>query len=524
MTRLFIRKSVQDCENDILERGGLKRSLGKWHLTALGVGATIGAGIFATTGTAIVGDQFRPGAGPAIILSFLLTAVTCGFAALCYAEFAAMVPISGSAYTYAYASLGELVAWIIGWDLIIEYAVGNIGVAIGWSGYFRELLTHFGLHLPAWLATDYRSAHMAAEAVANGAADASSQYLASALAAAPRLGGFPVIVNLPAFLIVALITMVLVIGIRESANSNTAMVVLKVAIILFFCAVGATLIRPENWNNPATGGFAPNGFAGISAGAAIIFFSYIGFDATSTAAEEARNPARDMPFGIIMSLVVCTVLYIVLAFVMTGMAPWQQLGTPEPMITALALAEGSPRLLVVSRFIVSLGAVIAMSSVLLVFQLGQPRIFLSMARDGLLPPFLAKVHPRFRTPYVGTILTGLFVATFAAFANIAEVVDLTNIGTLFAFVLVSFGVIVLRRREPDRVRPFRVPWVPVTPLISIFFCIYLMFQLPRLTWIRFGIWLLLGLAIYFWYGIRHSRLRQAAERAEETEMTERTGT
>jgi APA family basic amino acid/polyamine antiporter len=514
MSRLFLRKSVQDCENDIIERGGLKRSLGKWHLTALGVGATIGAGIFATTGTAIVGDPLRPGAGPAIVLSFLLTALTCGFAALCYAEFAAMVPISGSAYTYAYASLGELVAWIIGWDLIIEYAVGNIGVAIGWSGYFRELLSHFGLSVPAWLATDYRSAQMAADAVAGGATDATSQYLASALTSAPHVLGFPVVANLPAFLIVAAITVVLVIGIRESANSNNAMVLLKIGIILFFCAVGSTLIRPENWTNPATGGFAPNGFAGISAGAAIIFFSYIGFDATSTAAEEARDPARDMPFGIIMSLVVCTVLYVVLAVVMTGLAPWKQLGTPEPMITALALAQGSPKLIAVSRLIVSLGAVIAMSSVLLVFQLGQPRIFMSMSRDGLLPPFLARVHPRFKTPYIGTIITGLFVATFAAFANIAEVVDLTNIGTLFAFVLVSAGVIVLRKQEPDRLRPFRAPWVPVTPIISIVTCLYLMLQLPRLTWIRFGVWLLLGLVIYFMYGVRNSRLAKAAAAAK----------
>jgi basic amino acid/polyamine antiporter, APA family len=514
MSRLFLRKSIQDCEDDILERGGLRRSLTKWHLTALGIGATIGAGIFATTGTAIVGDALRPGAGPAIVISFLLTALTCGFAALCYAEFAAMVPISGSAYTYAYASLGELVAWIIGWDLIIEYAVGNIGVAIGWSGYFRELLSHFGLSLPAWLATDFRSAHQAAEAVAAGSANASAHYLASALTTAPDLFGFPVIANLPAFLIVALLTVVLVIGIRESATSNNAMVLLKIGVILFFCAVGATLIRPENWNNPALGGFAPNGWAGISAGAAIIFFSYIGFDATSTAAEEAKDPAKDMPFGIIMSLIVCTVLYIILALVMTGMAPWKQLGTPEPMITALALAEGSPKLLSISRLIVSLGAVIAMSSVLLVFQLGQPRIFMSMSRDGLLPPFLSRVHPRFKTPYIGTIITGLFVATFAAFANIAEVVDLTNIGTLFAFVLVSAGVIVLRRLEPNRHRPFRAPLVPLTPIISIVACLYLMLQLPKLTWIRFGIWLALGLLVYLFYGMRHSRLGQRAERRE----------
>ncbi len=512
MSQLFRRKTVAEFDSDIAERGGLRRTLNKWHLTALGVGATIGAGIFATTGTAIVGDSARPGAGPAIVLSFILTAVACGFAALCYAEFAAMVPVSGSAYTYAYASLGEFVAWIIGWDLIIEYAVGNIGVAIGWSGYFRELVSHFGLDLPAWLATDPRSAHLAATAIAGGASDASSQYLASALTTAPHVFGLPIIANLPAFLSVAVITVVLVIGIRESANANNAMVLLKIGIILFFIAVGAFLIRPANWTDPAQGGFAPNGFAGISAGAAIIFFSYIGFDAVSTASEEAKDPGKDMPFGIIMSLVICTVLYIALSLVMTGIAPWKTLGTPEPMITALAQANGPPGLINASRFIVALGAVIAMGSVLLVFQLGQPRIFFSMSRDGLLPKLFAKVHPKYKTPYVGTILTGLFVAVFAAFANIAEVVDLTNIGTLFAFVLVSLGVIVLRRKEPERKRPFRVPGVPFTPLISVAACLYLMRQLPKITWIRFGVWLLAGLVIYFLYGMWHSRLagRQAA--------------
>jgi APA family basic amino acid/polyamine antiporter len=506
MRQLFRRKSVAECESDIAERGGLKRHLTRWHLTALGVGATIGAGIFATTGTAIVGDAARPGAGPAIVLSFILTAVACGFAALCYAEFAAMVPISGSAYTYAYASLGEFVAWIIGWDLIIEYAVGNIGVAIGWAGYFRELVSHFGIEIPAWLATDPRTASMAAAAVAAGATDATNLFFASAVSNAPHILGIPIIANLPAFLVVAVITVVLVIGIKESANTNNAMVLLKIGIILFFIAVGLFLLRPSNWTNPALGGFAPNGFKGISAAAAIIFFSYIGFDAVSTASEEAKNPGKDMPFGIIMSLVICTVLYIALSLVMTGIAPWNTLGTPEPMVTALAQANGPPALINASRFIVALGAVIAMGSVLLVFQLGQPRIFFSMARDGLLPPVFAKVHPKYRTPYVGTILTGLFVATFAAFANIAEVVDLTNIGTLFAFVLVSVGVIVLRRQEPDRPRPFRVPGVPFTPLISVAACLYLMLQLPSVTWKRFGVWLLAGLVIYFLYGLRHSRL------------------
>jgi APA family basic amino acid/polyamine antiporter len=512
MNGLFARKSVAECENDILERGGLKRSLNKWHLTALGIGATIGAGIFATTGTAIAGDPVRLGAGPAIVFSFLLTAVACGFAALCYAEFAAMVPISGSAYTYAYASLGEFVAWIIGWDLIVEYAVGNIGVAIGWSGYFRELLSHFGLDLPAWLATDFRSAHNAAAAIAGGATDPVNTYLASGITEAPHLFGFPVIANVPAFLVVALITVILVIGIKESATSNNAMVLLKIAIILFFLAVGAFFLKPSNWNNPVTGGFAPNGFAGISAGAAIIFFSYIGFDAVSTAAEEARDPAKDMPFGIIMSLVITTVLYIAISVVMTGLAPWQQLGTAEPMITALQYADGPPAVLKMSRLIIAIGAVVAMGSVLLVFQLGQPRIFMSMSRDGLLPPFFSRVHPRFKTPYIGTIITGCFVATFAALANIAEVVDLTNIGTLFAFILVSLGVIVLRKVDPDRPRPFRVPWVPITPLISVVACFYLMYQLPGITWIRFGVWLLVGLVLYFLYGVRHSRIRNAVGR------------
>ena len=518
MNQLFARKSVADFEADVAQHGGLKRTLGKWHLTALGIGATIGAGIFATTGTAIVGDAARPGAGPAVIYSFVLTAVACGFAALCYAEFAAMVPIAGSAYTYAYASIGEFVAWIIGWDLSIEYAVGNIGVAIGWAGYFRELINHFGLDLPPWLATDYRSAHDAfvqvGTAAGQAAADATTKYLAAAWSTAPHIGGIPFIMNLPAVAVVAVITVILVIGIRESADANNAMVLLKIGIILFFIAIGLFLIKPHNWSNPGTGGFNPNGFAGISAAAAIIFFSYIGFDAVSTAAEETRDPPKDMPFGIIMSLVVTTVLYIAISVVMTGMAPWKQLGTAEPMITALQYASGPPGLLNASRLIIALGAVIAMGSVLLVFQLGQPRIFFSMSRDGLLPPFLAKIHPKYKTPYVGTIITGVFVAGFAAFANIAEVVDLTNIGTLFAFVLVSAGVIFLRRIEPDRPRPFRVPWVPITPLISIVSCAYLMLQLPSVTWLRFAIWLLIGLVIYFTYGLTHSTLRRKAARAK----------
>jgi APA family basic amino acid/polyamine antiporter len=319
-------------------------------------------------------------------------------------------------------------------------------------------------------------------------------------------GDIPLIINLPAVAIVALLTIVLVYGIRESATTNSLMVLVKVGIVLFFIAVGAFFIRPENYT--AHGGFAPNGFRGITSAAAIIFFAYIGFDAVSTAAEETKDPAKDMPFGIIASLAVTTVLYILVALVMTGMTPWQQLDTAEPMLTAMQHSGGSSRLLSFAQFVIALGAVFAMASVLLVFQLGQPRIFFSMARDGLLPAWAAKVHPRFRTPHVTTILTGLFVGIFAAFANIDEVVQLTNIGTLFAFAIVAAGVLVLHYREPNRVRPFRTPWMPFTPIAAIAACLFLMFQLPFVTWVRFLVWLGAGLLIYLVYGYRHSRLRR----------------
>jgi len=509
MSQLLARKNVDQLTAEVSGEGhGLRRVMGKWDLTALGVGAVIGAGIFATTGTAIAGEiGVRPGAGPAIVLSFVLTAFTCGLAALCYAEFASMVPVAGSAYTYAYASLGELVAWIIGWDLIIEYAVGNIAVAISWSGYFRELIAHFGIGIPTWMTTDYRTAYQAAEAVAAGSTDPRTLDLASAVTSAPELLGVPVVLNVPAVLIVAAITALLVYGVRESALSNTIMVLLKVGILMFFVAVGVFFIDPEHYT--AHGGFAPNGFAGIRAAAAIIFFSYIGFDAVSCAAEEAKDPARDVPFGIIASLVICTVIFILVAAVMSGMAQWSELGTAEPMLTALNLASGNEALLGFSRVVVAIGAVIAMTTVLLVFQMGQPRIFYSMARDGLLPAWAAKVHPKFRTPHVTTIITGVFVAFFAAFANINEVVDLTNIGTLFAFALVSIGILVLRAKEPDRPRTFRTPFSPWVPLLSAGSCVFLMVQLPTVTWIRFGLWLAIGLVLYFVYGYRKSKLRRA---------------
>ncbi|HEY3567075.1 MAG TPA: amino acid permease [Thermoanaerobaculia bacterium] len=493
----------------------LRRSLGAFQLTLLGIGAIIGAGIFSTVGTAAAGGGGHAGAGPAIALSFVLTAVTCGFAALCYAEFASMVPVSGSAYTYAYATLGELVGWIIGWDLIIEYAVGNVAVAISWSGYFQELLHNVGIDLPGWLCIDYRSAAQAAQQVADAQAHGGAAAVkalgdvvlqaAQALAAAPRLLSVPVVLNLPAFLIVMLITVVLVIGIRESAWFNSAMVLLKLAIITFFVILGFHYVKTSNWHP-----FAPNGYHGIFTAAAIIFFAYIGFDAVSTAAEETKNPKRDMPIAILSSLVVCTLIYILVALVLTGMLPWRQLDTAEPLATAFsALGLKWPTI------IISLGAVFATTSVLLVFQLGQPRIFFSMARDGLLPEWAARVHPKYRTPHVTTWLTGIVVAAFSAVANINEVVELTNIGTLFAFVLVCVGITILRYKDPDRQRPFRVPFGPwLVPMLGALFCIFLMFYLPPTSWWRFIGWLVLGMSIYFSYGYTHSVVGKESGRPE----------
>jgi basic amino acid/polyamine antiporter, APA family len=494
MRQLFARVNV-DAQNASGAEGGLRRVLGKWDLTALGVGAIIGSGIFTSSGSAIAGGGEHLGAGPAIVISLVLTAIACGFAALCYAEFAAMVPVSGSAYTYAYAALGEIIAWIIGWDLIIEYAVGNVAVAVSWSGYFCELLKMFGLNVPTWLSTDYRSA---------------IHGLPSPEAAAAVLAGIPIIFNLPAVVIVMVITWILVRGVKESARSNFWMVVLKLTIIIAFVVVGAFYVHPGNWT--AHGGFAPNGFKGIGSAAAIIFFAYIGFDAVSTASEEAKDAKRDMPFGIIASLIICTVLYILVSLILTGIAPWNKVDTPEPMLDVLKFAGSQGFVLSAARLFVGLGAVIAMSSVLLVFQLGQPRIFFSMARDGLLPPWAAKIHPKYQTPHVTTIITGIFVGTISGLVNIDEAVELTNIGTLFAFVLVAIGVIVLRVREPNRPRPFRVPGSPVTPALAVVSCGYLMTQLPLITWIRFGVWLAIGLGLYFVYGFKHSKLRAPGSR------------
>lgn len=502
--RLFRRKPVPDARDGSGHiPSDLRRSLGVWQLTALGVGAIIGAGIFSGAGTAVAGGPHHLGAGPALVVSYILVAVACGFAALCYAEFASLIPQSGSAYTYAYATLGELLAWIIGWDLIIEYAVGNIAVAVSWSAYFQTLLRGFGLGFPAWLATDARTAHQAYLAIQADPtiAAASTVEAAQAWLSAPDILGVHLIFNLPAVLIVALITWVLVVGIRESAWVNTALVVLKLGILFFFVAIGAFWVRPENWTP-----FAPNGWAGITSGAALIFFAYIGFDAVSTAAEEARDPQRDMPRAMMWSLGITSLLYIVVTLVLTGLVPWTQHGTADPL--AQAFTERGYHWV---AGIISFGAVVAMASVLLVFQLGQPRIFYSMARDGLLPQWAARIHPRFRTPVVTTVITGVFVAFFSAFANINEVIELTNIGTLFAFVLVAVGVLVLRIREPERHRPFRTPFVWFVAPAAIVSCGFLMLQLPRITWERFIIWLLVGLVIYLFYGYRRSRLGTAVE-------------
>ncbi|MHB1686988.1 MAG: amino acid permease [Ignavibacteriaceae bacterium] len=470
----------------------LKRVLGAFDVVMLGIGAIIGAGIFATIGTAAAGDAMRPGAGPALMLSFVLTAIACGFAALCYAEFSAMVPISGSAYTYSYGTLGELVAWIIGWDLIIEYAVGNVAVAISWSNYFKTFVAGFGIIIPDWMSIDYRTAAK----------------IPGLLEHAPHILGVPIVFNLPAFSIVALITVVLVLGIRESARLTTVMVIIKLAVLGLFIWVGFHYVKPANWVP-----FAPNGWSGIQAGAAVVFFAYIGFDAVSTVAEEVKNPKRDLPIGIIGSLIVSTIIYILVAGVFTGIIPYKAL------VKTLSTSQAEPLTLAIQYAniknwgnflvgVIAFGSVIAHTAVLLVFQLGQPRIFFSMARDGLLPQSFAKVHPKYRTPYVTTIFTGLIVGVTAMFTTIDEMVDLTNIGTLFAFMLVCAGIIILRKKEPDRPRAFKTPWVPFIPLLGIAACFYLVLGLPWITWIRFAGWLVIGMVVYFSYGYKRSLLRK----------------
>ena len=472
----------------------LRRTLGPWSLTAMGIGAVIGSGIFILTGTAAAGETLsyksilhapvldllmhgtnalsmtgRAGAGPAITLSFLLTAIACSFAALCYAELASMIPIAGSAYTYAYATLGELVAWIIGWDLILEYAVSNMAVAVGFSAYLNDVLDNvFGWHLPAKLANP------------------------------PIVGGeftgnwF----NISALLVLMVLTWILVKGVRESASTNNVMVIIKIAAILIFVIGAARAVDTSNWKP-----FAPNGFPAVLTGAAIVFFTYIGFDSVSTAAEECRRPQRDLPFGIIMTLVICALLYISVALVLTGIARYDTLNNAAPVANALKVLGYNG-----IRQWVSIGAIVGMLSSLLVFQYGQARIWFAMSRDGLLPKMFAKVHPVHKTPHISTWIAGLVVGIPAGIWDIGTFADLANIGTLFAFIIVSLGVIVLRKTQPDRPRGFRVPGSPWLPMISIAFCLVLMMALPLETWVRFFVWLVIGFAIYFPFGRKHSAL------------------
>jgi len=511
-SQLFRCKSIDqllsDCENAEVR---LKKSLGWLSLTSLGIGAVIGSGIFTIIGTAIAGQKFqassilnaplleylihrsasfgRPGAGPAIALSFILVAIVCGFASVCYAELAAMIPIAGSAYTYTYATMGELIAWIIGWDLILEYAVSNMAVSVGFSAHMVGLLDWFGLHPdPRWISPAYLPGGL-------------NDLQGNALYAPGWHFGF----NWPAFIIVMLLTVILVRGIKESARTNNIMVLLKVIAILVFVGFAAKFIHPANYHP-----FAPNGWPGILTGGSIVFFTYIGFDSVSTAAEECTSPQRDLPIGIIATLVICTLLYIAVVVVLTGLVRWETLvDDAAPVVNTLKKLHFSG-----VRLVVLIGALMGMISSLLVFQLGQARVWFAMSRDGLFPRIFGRVHPRFRTPDFSTWMAGFVVGIPAGLLDIGTLADLSNIGTLFAFALVAGGVLILRYREPDRHRAFRAPGGPLAPILTIFTCLLLMAGLPIMNWIRFFVWMILGLVLYYFYGRKHSTLR-AANRAQE---------
>jgi basic amino acid/polyamine antiporter, APA family len=505
-----IDKLISDSERP---EHALKKTLGPVSLTALGIGAVIGSGIFTVIGTAIAGEQFptasientplidyvlrhtamlgRPGAGPALALSLVLVAIVCAFTGLCYAELASMIPIAGSAYTYTYATMGELVAWIIGWDLILEYAFSNMSVSVGFAAHVVDLLDWFGIHPPLrWISPAY---------LPEGLQDFAGNNLYNP--------GWHFGFNIPAFLIVMLLTVVLVRGIRESAETNNIMVLVKIAAILIFIAAGASFIHPKYYHP-----FTPNGWSGVLTGGSIIFFTYIGFDSVSTAAEECKCPQRDVPIGILATLAICTVLYIGVAVVLTGMVPWKSLmGDAAPVVNALkrlSILPGAHRLHWIRLFVV-LGAITGMISSILVFQLGQARVWFSMSRDRLLPAVFSHVHPRYRTPAVATWVAGFVVGIPSGLLDIGTVSNLSNIGTLFAFVLVSAGVLILRYKDPHRRRGFRAPLGPVFPVLSIIFCIVLMMGLEVLTWIRFFIWLAIGLVIYFFYSRHRSEFARS---------------
>jgi APA family basic amino acid/polyamine antiporter len=526
---LFAKKPMSILLSEAKETGehSLKRTLGPFQLTALGVGGIIGAGIFVLSG---LGAHY---AGPGLMLSFVLSGLGCAFAGLCYAEFAAMIPLAGSAYTYAYATLGELFAWIIGWDLTLEYAMGASTVSSGWSNHFIELLNIFHIKMPLWLAYDHWTALSTAEKiVARQMAQASDASLvpgtqafldrvATIMAAhspellqrahdlvnAPSIFGMEIGFNLPAFLIALVITAILVVGIRESASFNATIVVIKVAVVLFVIGLGFKYVNTANWGHEWHS-FAPMGFSGIGAGAAYIFFAYIGFDAVSTTAQEAKNPQRDLPIGIIASLLICTVLYIAVAGVLTGMVPWQDVNIEAPIARAF-LDRG----LSTASHIITLGALAGLTSVMLVMLLGQTRVLYSMANDGLLPKkFFAAIHPKFRTPYKNTMAVGLLAAIIGSVTPIDDIGKMVNIGTLLAFVMVCIAVMVLRRTNPGQARPFRTPLVPLVPILGILFNGYMMYKLGWVNWARLIIWLVIGLVVYFAYGRYHSRVRNAAQR------------
>jgi len=521
---LFATKPLDLLIHEAKESGehSLKRTLGPFQLTALGVGAIIGAGIFVLSG---LGAHY---AGPGLMLSFVISGLGCAFAGLCYAEFAAMIPLAGSAYTYAYATLGEIFAWIIGWDLTLEYAMGASTVSSGWSNHFIELLDIFHIKIPLWLAYDHWTALRTAEnTIARQMAQAAdpsltpgtSQFLnkvaeivqakspdlvqrASELLGAPTIFGVQIGFNLPAFIIALLITAILVIGIRESARFNATIVVIKVAVVLFVIAIGFQYVSSDNWGHDWTS-FAPFGMSGIGAGAAYIFFAYIGFDAVSTTAQEARNPQRDLPIGIITSLLVCTALYILVAGVLTGMVPWREINIEAPIARAF-LDRG----LTTASHVITVGALAGLTSVMLVMLLGQTRVLYSMANDGLLPgKFFADVHPKYRTPWKNTILVGFLAAVVGSVTPIDDIGKMVNIGTLLAFVIVCTSVLVLRRTNPGQARPFRTPWVPAVPILGIAFNGYMMYKLGWINWLRLIVWLAIGLVIYFTYGRHHSRLQ-----------------
>ena len=486
---IFATKSIEQlkAESEATGEHSLKRVLGPTNLVTLGIGAIIGTGIFVLTGQAAA--QY---AGPAIVLSMVVAGVASALAGLCYSEFASTVPIAGSAYTYGYATLGEFIAWIIGWDLILEYALGGATVAVGWSGHLTSFLHDFlGITIPASLAS-------------------------APCTIVPAAGCNPdAYLNLPAVLIAIAVTVLIVIGIKESANVNSVIVVIKVAVVLIVILGGAAYVNSANWQPiipPNTGNFGEYGWSGVLRGAGVIFFAYIGFDAVSVAAQEAKNPQRDMPIGILGSLVVCTILYILVSGVMVGLVPYREmLGSPAPMVVAIRAAEaasGGSTLLRIMTMLVELGAIAGLSSVMVVLMMAQPRIFYSMSRDGLLPPFARKIHPRFRTPHITSIITGVIVALAAGFTPIGALGELVSIGTLLAFVIVSIGVIFLRYRRPDLHRPFKTPFVPFIPILSALVSFALMLGLPFDTWLRLVIWMAIGLVLYFAYGYKHSELRK----------------